>query len=64
MEIIADAGDAYLVCMDKEVTARTYPGDGGAQPQRVEAVQPVYALIGKDDYWASEPRYRTVTYNT
>lgn len=64
VEIIADAGDAYLVCMDKEVTARTYPGDGGAQPQRVEAVQPVYALIGKDDYWASEPRYRTVTYNT
>ena len=63
VEIYAETATQFLVCRDqKSVTRRYFDPDTGT-PYETERVQPVFALISKEDYWAGVPNYRDIYFN-
>lgn len=63
VEIYAETAAQFLVCRDQaSVTRRFYDPDTGT-PYEIERVQPVFALIAKEDYWASVPDYQEIYFN-
>lgn len=63
VEIYAQTASQFLVCRGQEsVTRRFYDPESGT-PYEVERVQPVFALIAKEDYWAGVPNYQNIRFN-
>ncbi len=63
VEIYAETSTHFLVCRDEKTVTRhfIYPDDG--TEYEAERVQPVFALMTKEDYWASVPNYQDITFN-
>ena len=63
VEIYAETATHFLVCRDQEWVTRSYFDPGTGTPYETERVQLVFALIAKEDYWASVPNYREIRFN-
>ncbi len=63
VEIYAETSMQYLVLYNKEKTTRRFMYWDDGSIYEYEAIQPVFALISKEDYWASVPNYTPVTFN-
>lgn len=63
VEIYAETATQYLVLCDKQMTTRRFIYWDDHSIYELEALQPVFALIAKEDYWASLPNYTPVTFN-
>lgn len=62
VQIYAGTATQYLVLRDQEMTTRRYVNWDDHAVYELEALQPVFALIAKEDYWNSVPNYRPVTF--
>lgn len=62
MQIYAETATQYLVLCDQQMTTRRYVNWDDHSVYALEALQPVFSMIAKDDYWNSVPNYRPVTY--
>lgn len=63
VEILSETATHFLVCRgQKSVTRRFFDPDDGI-PYETERIQPVFALIPKEDYWADVPNYRDIHFN-
>lgn len=62
VEIYAETSSSFLVCYNKEIVARKYPGADGTI-EEIQGLQPSFALIAKEDYWNSIPNYRPILFN-
>lgn len=62
VQIYAGTDTQYLVLRDQQMTTRRYVNWDDHAVYAFEALQPVFALIAKEDYWNSAPDYRPVTF--
>ncbi|MBD5095266.1 MAG: hypothetical protein HDT26_13540 [Subdoligranulum sp.] len=63
VQIYAETATQYLVLCDQQMTTRRYVNWDDHSVYALEALQPVFSLIAKEDYWNSVPNYRPVTFN-
>ena len=62
VEVYAETETEFLVCRDKEYVVRRLGTTGGGSEEQ-EVLQPVLALISKEDYWNSVPDFRDIEWN-
>lgn len=62
VEVYAETETDFLVCRNKEYALRKYSTWEG-DVDKSEALQTVFALISKEDYWNSIPNFRDVIWN-
>lgn len=61
-EIYAETATHFLVCCDKKTVTRRYVDPDAGTVYEAERVQPIFALIAKEDYWAGVPNYTPVAF--
>lgn len=60
VQILAEAGDDFLVCNGIQNVTMMLVGPDRAYYEAIVSV-PTYALMRQDDYWANQPNYRAIT---